>query len=153
MKMMRSILVLFALACPAPAYCRSTSNDLIAGPNTGILLKMTSSMSATSSKPGDAVTGEVIDPVALRGAHMDGTISRADHSMLDFTFNRLRFGGKTYVVRSKLMSVTSSNGNEGQDDLGQRIRVEGAAGTGLIAYGTTTALDEGTELRLTIWQE
>jgi hypothetical protein len=37
--------------------------------------------------------------------------------------------------------------------LGQRVRIEGAAGTGIIAYGVTTALDEGAELRLTIWEK
>jgi hypothetical protein len=153
--MKSTILLPVALLSATCAYGQNRPENRIsiAGPNTGILLKITSSMSSTSSKPGDAVTAEVIDPVVLRGAEIDGTISRADHDILNFAFNKLRFGGTTYNIQSKLLSVTSSKGNEGQDDLGQRIRIEGAAGTGLIAYGINTALNEGAELRLVVWEK
>jgi hypothetical protein len=48
------------------------------------------------------------------------------------------------------MSITSSKGNEGRDDLDQRVRIEGV---GIIAFGTKTALDEGAEVRVTAWKK
>jgi hypothetical protein len=48
------------------------------------------------------------------------------------------------------VSVTSSKGNEGRDDLDQRIRIEGA---GLIAFGIDSALDEGAEVRISAWKK
>jgi hypothetical protein len=43
----------------------------------------------------------------------------------------------------------SSKGNAGQDDLGQRFRMDGG---GIIAYGTASAIDEGAEIRFTAWE-
>jgi hypothetical protein len=122
----------------------------LAESNSGVLAKMTSSMTARGSKPGDLVTAEVIDPVPLRGGQMEGTIERADHSVLQFSFHTMRFGGKTYPIESRLQAIASSKGNEGQDDLNQRVRIDGGA---VIAYGVTTALEEGAELRLSVWKK
>lgn len=135
---------------PVLAQSASAPGAELANSNSSFLVKMTSSMSATASKPGDVVTGEVIDPVALRGARVVGTIDRADHDILGFSFHTLTLRGKSYPIQSKLLSITSSKGNEGRDDLNQRIRMEGA---GLIAYGTTTALDEGAEVRVSAWKK
>jgi hypothetical protein len=115
-----------------------------------MLVKMTTSISTTSSKPGDVVTGEVIDPRQLRGAVVEGTVDRADHAILSFSFNTVRVGGNAYPIQSKLVSITSSKGNEGRDDLDQRVRIEGV---GIIAFGTKTALDEGAEVRVTAWKK
>jgi hypothetical protein len=125
----------------------------ISGPNTGILAKLSGTIGASSSKPGDLVKGEVVDPVALRGAEIEGRVGRADHDIIEFSFHTLRLGRQSWAIQSKLMSVTSARGTEGQDDLGQRVRIEGAAGAGIIAYGETTRLDDGAELRLTIWEK
>lgn len=122
----------------------------IAGRNSNFLVKLTSSMSAESNKPGDPVTGVVIDPVPFRGGRLEGTIDRADRSFLDFSFHTLRFGGRTYRIQSVVTSLVSSKGNAGQDDLGQRVRFVGG---GLIAYGTTTAVDEGAEVRFVAWEQ
>jgi hypothetical protein len=43
----------------------------------------------------------------------------------------------------------SSKGVAGQDDLGQRVRVAGD----IIAYGTTTAIDEGAEIDMVAWDK
>jgi len=122
----------------------------IIGRNSNFLVKLTSSMSAKSNQPGDPVTGVVIDPVPFRGGRLEGTIDRADRSFLDFSFHTLRFRDRTYRIRSAVTSLVSSKGNAGQDDLGQRVRF---VGNGLIAYGTTTAVDEGAEVRFVAWQE
>jgi hypothetical protein len=120
----------------------------LSGPNSNFLVKLTSSMSAESSEPGDPVTGVVIAPVPLRGGTVEGTIDRADRSFLDFTFHTVHFEGKSLPIESEVTSVVSSKGNLGQDDLGQRIRV---AGGEVIAFGTTTAIDEGAEVRFVGW--
>lgn len=154
----KAILILVAALCAA---CQSDCGDpagvaatpdadaSITGRNSNFLVKLTSSMSAASNDPGDPVTGVVIDPVPFRGGRLEGTIDRADRSFLDFSFHTLRFEGKTYRIQSVVTSMVNSKGNAGQDDLGQRIRFVGG---GLIAYGTTTAVDEGAEIRFVAWE-
>jgi len=146
------ILILGALLYPTCALAQEGPRGAITIPesNSSMLVKMTTSISTTSSKPGDVVTGEVIDPRQLRGAVVEGTVDRADHAILSFSFNTVRVGGKAYPIQSKLVSITSSKGNEGRDDLDQRVRIEGA---GIIAFGTRTALDEGAEVRVTAWKK
>ena len=74
---------------------------------------------------------------------------RADRSFLNFSFDTVTFEGKTYPIESKITAIVSSKGNAGQDDLGQRIRVAGD----VIAYGTTTAIDEGAEIYFVAWDK
>lgn len=135
-------------ASPAPADEASRS-DIIAGSEHGFLVKLTSSMSSEGNEPGDTVTGMVIDPWSLRGGMVEGTITKADRSFLNFYFHTLEFEGQTYPIESRITAVVSSKGNAGQDDLGQRVRVAG----NIIAYGTTTAIDEGAEIYLIAWDE
>lgn len=157
--MKSTMLIIFgALICTAcaqdqqadPATEQGSSGEItIAGSNSNFLVKLTSSMSAESSNPGDAVTGVVIDPRPLRGGRVEGTIERADRSFLNFSFHSVEFEGKTYPFESRVTAVVSSKGNAGQDDLGQRIRIAGD----IIAYGTTTAINEGAEIYFVAWEE
>ena len=150
---MKPILIaLLALVNPSHALAQEGSNErvTIAETNSSMLVKMTSGMSTTSSTVGDRVTGVVIDPVSLRGAEAEGTILRADHGILNFAFDTVRLGGKAYPLQSRILSITSSKGNEGRDDLDQRVRIEGV---GIIAFGVSTALDEGAEVRFTAWKK
>jgi hypothetical protein len=149
--MKSTILIPLALLCASSAVAQEGPEERVSIPesNSSFLVKMTSSMSSRTSKPGDVITGEVIDPRQLREGTVEGTVDRADHDILSFSFQTVRFGGKSYPIQSRLVSVTSSKGNEGQDDLGQRIRIEGA---GIIAFGVDTALDEGAEVRVTAWK-
>lgn len=146
------LIILIASLCMACTSEPTVPKDeiTITGRNSNFLVKLTSSMSTESNEPGDAVTGVVIDPVPLRGGRVEGTIDRADRSFLDFSFNTLRFEGKTYHLKSTVTSIVNSKGNAGQDDLGQRVRM---ARSGIIAYGTTTAIDEGAEIRFLAWEE
>jgi hypothetical protein len=148
---MRSI-ILLTLLCASSALAQPGARApfALAETNSSFLVKMNSSMSTTSSKVGDVITGQVIDPVSARGGEVQGKVDRADHAILAFSFDTLRLDGKTYDVQSRIVSITSSAGNEGQDDKGQRVRIEGV---GIIAYGTATALDEGAEVRLTVWKK
>jgi hypothetical protein len=143
------ILPIIATLCAVPASAQSGASP-IAATNSDALLKMTSGMSTVSSKPGDPVTGEFIDPVSLRGATIKGRIDRADHSILQFSIQSVTVDGKTYPVQSKLVSIVNSKGVEGKDDLDQRIRIDGG---GIIAYGTASALDEGAEVNMSIWKK
>jgi hypothetical protein len=149
--MKKIIPVLAALLCASSAsgQYRATERFAPAEANSSFLVKMSSSMSTTSSKVGDVITGEVIDPVPARGGKVEGVVDRADHAILGFSFHTLRLDGKTWPVQSRIVSITSSAGNEGRDDMDQRVRIEGA---GIIAFGTATALDEGAEVRLTVWK-
>jgi hypothetical protein len=152
MNMKSNILLLGALMLPSNALAQEgpAEGPVIAASNSTMLVKMTNSASSTDSKPGDKVTGILIDPRDLRGATVEGMVIRADHAILNFAFDTLHHQGKTYRMQSRLVSVTSSKGNDGMDDLDQRLRIEGV---GIIAYGTRTAIDEGAEIRITAWQK
>jgi len=153
--MKKAMIVLAAALCATGALAQENGREkegaaALADANSSMLVKMTSSMSAATSKVGDPVTGELIDPRELRGARVEGTVDRADHDILSFSFHTIWIGDKSYPIQSRLVSVTSSHGNEGRDDLDQRVRIEGA---GIIAYGVSTALDEGAEVRITAWKK
>ena len=123
----------------------------IAAQSSFVWVKLTSSMSSTSSKPGDQVTAVVMGPEqALLGATMEGTVDRAERCNLAFSFHRLKLiNGKTYAVQSRLISIVNSKGIAGQDDLGQRV----GENAGITAYGITTALNEGSEVYLSVWEK
>lgn len=152
MTMKSNILLLGALLLSSYAHAQEgpAEGPIIAESNSTMLVKMTSSVSSTTSKPGDLVTGILIDPRNLRGAKVEGKVIRADHAILNFTFDTLYHEGKTYPMQSRIVSVTSSKGNDGMDDLDQRLRIEGV---GIITYGTRTAIDEGAEIRITSWKK
>jgi hypothetical protein len=149
----RSIILplVFAL-CASAAFAQPRAREkfTLAETNSSFLIKMNTSIGTTSSKVGDAVTGQVIDPVSARGGTVEGTVDRADHAILGFSFHTLRLDGKSYPVQSRIVSLTSSAGNEGRDDLDNRVRIEGA---GIIAFGTAVAVNEGAEVRMTIWRK
>ncbi|MGD9020627.1 MAG: hypothetical protein PVF46_02430 [Lysobacterales bacterium] len=126
------------------------SGIITSGPDHHFLVKLTSSMSTQDNNPGDTVTGVLIMPTSLRGSLVEGTITRADRSFLRFSLDTVIFEGKSYPIETVITGVVSSKGNVGQDDLRQRIRV---AGGGIIAYGTTTAIDEGAEIYLVAWDK
>jgi hypothetical protein len=120
----------------------------IAAQNSFVWVKLTSSMSSTSSKPGDPVTALVMGPNgAMLGATMEGTVDRAERCNLAFSFHTLKLNGKTYPIQSRLISIENSKGIAGQDDLGQRVGVT----ADITAYGITTALNEGSEVQLSVW--
>lgn len=146
------ILLPLALLGAASALAQEGPSEkiVIADANSSMLVKMTTSMSTTTSKVGDRVAGVLIDPRQLRGAQIEGAVERSDHNILSFAFDTIRIEGKTYPIQSRLVSVTSSKGNEGRDDLDQRIRIEGV---GIIAFGVNSALDEGAEVRITAWKK
>ncbi|GEM_PF-941794 len=128
----------------------SGGDIVIAGRNSDFLVKLTTSMSAERNEPGDPVAGVIILPEPLRGGRVSGSLERADRTFLDFAFDTVTYDGQEIAIRSVVTAVVSSKGNLGQDDLGQRIRIVGG---GIVAYGTTTAIDEGAEIRFVAWQD
>lgn len=142
--------LLFATSAEAQTRRNAETGPVLAESNSTMLVKMTSDMSSATSKVGDVITGVLIDPVYERGDRVEGHILRADHAILNFAFDTLYHGGKKYEMQSRVISITSSHGNDGMDDLDQRIRIEGA---GVIAYGTRTEIHEGAEVRITAWKK
>lgn len=126
-------------------------SSLLAAQDGFVEVKLTSSMSTTSSKPGDPVTAVVMGPQALQGATLEGTVVHAEYDTLDFSFHTLRFlNGKTCSIQCRVVSLVNSKGIAGQDDLGQRVRYDGS---GVIGYGIHTAVNEGAEIDLTVWKK
>jgi len=150
--MKKSLLILGALLLPSAALAQEggAGAEQVSPMNSSMLVKMNTSISSTTNKPGDPITGMLIDPRGLRGAVIEGKVVRADHAILDFAFDTIKVDGKSIPIQSRIVSLTSSKGNEGRDDLDNRVRIEGA---GIIAFGTATAVDEGAEVRITAWKK
>lgn len=157
---MRSILLVFVIAffvasCGQdagvdPSHITASPGVDISGESSNFLVKLTSDISPESNKPGDPVTGVLIDPTIFRGGRVEGTIELAHRSDIQFSFHTVHFDGSSYAIESTVTSVVNSKGNAGHDDFGQRIRVAGGT---VIAHGTTTAISEGAEIRFVAWQE
>ena len=76
---MKSILLILlaALVYTAPVLGESSDSGInLSGENSGFLVKLTTSMSAETSKPGDKIAGMIIDPRPLRGGRVEGTINQ-----------------------------------------------------------------------------
>ncbi|MGA8203277.1 MAG: hypothetical protein WB812_02095 [Woeseiaceae bacterium] len=140
-----------AIGCNARQDGAQAGNAL-SGPNCHFWAKLTSSMSTQTSKAGDPVTALVMVHDTIRGGLLQGKVEEADDGTLRFSFDTLTFDGKTYAIRAYLMSITNSKGWMGRDDQGQRIRMDGDGG-GFIAYGDSTSLDEGAEVKFAAWEE
>lgn len=122
----------------------------VAKQSSFVWVKLTSSMSSTSSKPGDPVTAVAMGPgEGLLGATLEGTVDRAERGTLSFSFHKLKINGKTHLVQSRIISIVNSKGVAGQDDLGQRV----GENADITAYGITTALNEGSEIHLSVWEK
>lgn len=152
MKTIFIVLGALLLANGAQAQTRrnAETGPILATSNSTMLVKMTTDMGSQTSKVGDVISGVLIDPVYERGDRVEGHILRADHAILNFTFDTLIHDGKRYEMQSRVISITSSHGNDGMDDLDQRLRIEGA---GIITYGTRTEIHEGAEVRITAWKK
>ncbi len=147
------LLVAVAVLCVACLSSRDKPREIaLDGPNCHFWAKLTSSMSTETSKPGDPVTAVVMVHHTMQGGRLKGEVEMAEKPVLRFSFQTLTSEGKTYRIRDYLMSITNSKGWMGRDDLGQRIRVDGDGG-GFIAYGDTTALNEGAEIKFAAWEE
>jgi len=142
--------LIFATSAQAQTRRHQETGPVLAESSSAMLVKMTSDMSSTTSKVGDVITGVLINPTYERGDRVEGHVTRADHAILNFTFDTLIHGGQRYAMQSNIIAVTSSHGNEGMDDLDQRIRIEGG---GIIAYGTATEVHEGAEIHITSWKK
>ena len=147
--------IIFALVASFWSSCAFGANapqgsSPVAAQNSFVWVKLTSSMSSTSSKPGDPVTAVVMGPgEALAGATIEGTVDRAERCTLAFSFHTLKLNGITYPIQSRLISIVNSKGIAGQDDLGQRVGVT----ADMTAYGITTALNEGSEVQFSVWKK
>jgi hypothetical protein len=150
-KLLLTAFAVLATGCLSPRNEPQGQNAL-GGPNCHFWVKLTSSMSTQSSRAGDPVTALVMVHDTMRGGLLQGKVQEADKGTLRFSFDTLSFEGKTYPIRAYLMSVTNSKGRMGRDDQGQRIRMDGDGG-GFIAYGDTTSLNEGAEVKFAAWEE
>jgi hypothetical protein len=155
-KRMKSKLLLILIASLGaacfPGLSGADDGGTFDGPNSRFWVKLTSSMNTETSRSGDPITAIVMVHDMLQGARLEGTVELADKSVLRFSFHTLKFEGNTYRLQDYLMSITNSKGLLGRDDLDQRVRIDGDGG-GLIAYGHTTALNEGAEIKFVAWAE
>jgi hypothetical protein len=121
--------------------------------NEKFLLKLTAPISTATSKAGDQFTAIVVEPAEYRDAIVEGRVRKVEpaqnlespKSHIDFGFETLTVGDKTFKVQAVLQEVTNSQGVAKVDEEGQAIAQGnggkramaglGGAGVGALAGG------------------
>src|SRR5712692_9471558 len=106
-------------------------------------VKLLSPINTQTSRKGDKITAQVLDPAPFKGDILEGRIDEAKSggkingkSVLHFTFQTLNHGGRAIAVQSSVKSVTNSQGKQDVDEEGQIIKKKnnlGKAGVGAAA--------------------
>jgi hypothetical protein len=107
-----SLLLLVLLAVPF-----SPAQDFNAK-NMQFVVKLTAPVSTATSKAGDQFTALVVLPTDYQGAIFEGTIKKVEpardkrrpHSNIDFAFETLTIGDKTYKVQADITDYANSKG-------------------------------------------
>lgn len=107
-----SLVMLVLLAAPF-----SPAQDFSAK-NMQFVVKLTAPVSTATSKAGDQFTALVVLPTDYQGAIFEGTIKKVEpardkrrpHSNIDFKFETLTIGDKTYAVQADITDFANSKG-------------------------------------------
>lgn len=107
-------------------------------------VKLLTPINTQTSKKGDKITAQVLDPAAFRGDILEGTVRESKSgaklkgkSVLNFTFNTLNHGGQALPVQANVKSLVNSKGQQDVDEEGQVIRKKNSLGkvAGVTAVG------------------
>ncbi len=112
-----------APARPARAAVLSTQTD------TDFRIRLLSPMNTQTSRKGDKVTAQVVDPDAFSGDILEGTVRNSKSggkvngkSVLNFTFETLHHGRLSMAVRANVKQVANSRGQRNVDEEGQIVQ-------------------------------
>ena len=151
-----------AAASPPSLMGRPSGTDLTASSDTEFRVKLLTPINTQTSKKGDKITAQVLEPQQFRGDVLEGSVRDAKSggkiagkSVLNFTFDTLNHGGKRWPVQANVKSIANSKGQQEMDEEGQVVRKKNnigkiAAGTaigaligGLMAGGKGAAIGAG----------
>lgn len=105
------------------------TNAQIIKPHTQFRVKLTAPLSTQTNKAGDKITAEVTTPQEFTGAFLEGQVRQAEgggklkgKSVLNFSFNRLMYGGAALPVSADVKGFFNSRGQQDVDEEGQIIK-------------------------------
>jgi len=92
-------------------------------------VRLLTPLSTKTSNKGDKITAQVLQPAALSGDIMEGSVRSSKSgaklkgkSVLNFTFDTLHHQGKAIRVQSNVKTFVNSKGQENIDEEGQVVR-------------------------------
>ena len=104
-------------------------------------VKLLSPINTQTSRKGDKITAQVLDPAPFKGDILEGRIDEAKSggkikgkSVLHFTFQTLNHG-RAIPVQSSVKSVTNSQGKQDVDEEGQIIKKKNNLGKAAVGTG------------------
>ncbi len=108
---------------------------------TDFRVKLLTPLNTQTSKKGDKITAQVLDPAPFTGDILEGTIRESKSgaklkgkSVLNFTFDTLNRAGQAQPVQANVKSMTNSKGQQDVDEEGQIVKKKNNIGK--LAAGT-----------------
>jgi hypothetical protein len=124
---------------PAVASLQPATPALTA--ETEFRAKLLTPLNTQTSKKGDKITAQVLDPQPFTGDILEGTIRESKSgaklkgkSVLNFTFDTLNRVGQAQPVQADVKSMTNSKGQQNVDEEGQIVKKKNNIGK--LAAGT-----------------
>lgn len=110
-------------------------------------VKLLSPVSTDTSKAGDKITAQVINPQEFQGDFMEGVVRSSKSagklggkSELSFYFNALHHGDRVFPIQGDIKSVVNSQGKQGVDDEGNVYKKQGNWKKALLGAGIGAGL-------------
>lgn len=105
-------------------------------------VQLTQPLSSKANQKGDKVVAMVLEPEALKGAILEGTVKdvRASggidkESVLNFGFSLLHHNGRSFPVRGEVTKFYNSKGQENTDEEGQIVKKKNDIGKAALIAG------------------
>ena len=132
----RTLSALLALSTALPIGAQMIPRD------SEFQVKLLSPINTQTSRKGDKITAQVLDPAPFKGDILEGRIDEAKSggkikgkSVLHFTFQSLNHAGRAIAVQSSVKSVTNSQGKQDVDEEGQIIKKKNNLGKAAVGTG------------------
>jgi hypothetical protein len=117
------------LAASAPAVASASAPPVMpAVSDSDFHMKLLTPLDSQSSKKGDKITAEVLQPQQFQGDILQGTVRQVKSggksrgkSFFSFTFTTLNHAGQTIPVEARMKSVSNSQGQQNLDEEGQAV--------------------------------
>lgn len=110
-------------------------------------VKLLSPVSTDTSKAGDKITSQVINPQEFQGDFMEGVVRSSKSagklggkSELSFYFNALHHGERVFPIQGDIKSVVNSQGKQGVDDEGNVYKKQSNWKKALLGAGVGAGL-------------
>lgn len=136
MKLTTALAILLAGSAAAPLPAQTIQ------PDSKFQVKLLGPISTQTSKKGDKITAQVINPADFQGDVMEGSVRESKSggkikgkSVLNFAFDSIDHKGQPIPIQSSLESVVNSKGKQNVDEEGRVISKKNNLGKAAVATG------------------